>query len=106
VPYKLKFSTAAESQLKALAEGGAANAIKLKKVRRALALLEQDPRYPGLHSHQYENVPGESKARVWDSYVENKTPSAWRIFWMYGPNEIVGGQEVAIISVLAITPHP
>lgn len=106
MPYKLKFSTGAEAQYKALVNGGAAMATKLKKVRRALALLEQDPRYPGLHSHQYESFPGLPKARVWDSYVENKTPNAWRIFWQYGPNEMVDGKEVAVITVLAITPHP
>lgn len=106
MPYKLKFSTGAEAQYQALVTGGAATAAKLKKVRRALALLEQDPRYPGLHSHQYESFPGLPKAKVWDSYVENKTPSAWRIFWMYGPNEMVDGKEIAIITVLAITPHP
>lgn len=104
--YKLKFSSAAEAQYKTLANGGAATAAKLKKVQRALARLEQDPRHPGLHSHQYENFPGLLKAKVWDSYVENKTPSAWRIFWMYGPNEFRDGKEVAVITVLAITPHP
>jgi hypothetical protein len=106
VPYKLKFSTRAETQYQALVNGGAATAAKLKKVQRALALLEQDPRYPGLHSHQYENFPGALKMKVWDSYVENKTPSAWRIFWTYGPNETVNGKEIAAITVLAITPHP
>jgi hypothetical protein len=105
VSYKLKFSTRAESQYQALANGGTSMAAKLKKVQRALALLEQDPRYPGLHSHQYENFPGAPKEKVWDSYVENKTPNAWRIFWTYGPNETADGKEIAIITVLAITPH-
>ena len=106
MPYKLKFSTGAETQYQALVNGGAGTAAKLKKVQRALAQLERDPRYPGLHSHQYENFPGVPKAKVWDSYVENKTPNAWRIFWMYGPNETIEGKEIAVITVLAITPHP
>lgn len=106
MPYRLRFSTGAEAQYKALVSGGAATSAKLKKVRRTLALLEQNPRHPGLHSHQYENFPGLPKAKVWDSYVENKTPSAWRIFWMYGPNELENDAEVSVITVLAITPHP
>jgi hypothetical protein len=106
VPYTLRFSTGAETQYKALVTGGPATAAKLKKVRRTLAPLERDPRYPRLHSRQCENFPGLPKAKVWDSYVENKAPSAWRIFWMYGPNETVGGKEVSVITVLAITPHP
>lgn len=106
MPYKLKFSAGAEAQYNALVNGGPSKAAKLRKVQRALAFLEHDPRHPGLHSHQYESFPGLPKAKVWDSYVENKTPSAWRLFWMYGPNETVDGKEIAIITVLAITPHP
>lgn len=106
MPYKLKFSSGAEAQYTALVSGGAATAAKLRKVQRALGLLEQDPRYPGLHSHQYENFPGLPKAKIWDSYVENRTASAWRIFWMYGPNETVDGKDVPVITVVAIVPHP
>jgi hypothetical protein len=34
--------------------------------------------------------------------VENNTPSAWRIFWRYGPDE----EQQKVITVLAISPHP
>jgi hypothetical protein len=104
--FKLKFSTDAEAQYTALVDGGAATAAKLKKVQKALGLLEQNPRYPGLNSHQYENFPGYPKVKVWDSYVENQAPNAWRIFWMYGPNELNDGTDVPVITILAITPHP
>lgn len=106
MPYTIRFSTRAEAEYKALAGGGAATAGKLRKVQRALARLEQNPRYPGLNSHQYENFPGLPSAKVWDSYVENHTPSAWRIFWIYGPDETDNGQNVSVITVVAITPHP
>jgi hypothetical protein len=43
---------------------------------------------------------------MWDSYVENRTPGAWRIWWMYGPDEIRDDQAVAVITVLDIGPHP
>jgi hypothetical protein len=45
-------------------------------------------------------------AKVWDSYVENRIPGAWRIWWMYGPDEIRDNQTVAVITVLDIGPHP
>lgn len=107
MPYELRFAPAAEARLRGLEAGGAGALRKLKKVRKALAHLQQDPRYPGLNSHQYENFPGvDDKTKVWDSYVENNTPSAWRIFWTYGPNETRDGQEVPVIMILAITPHP
>jgi hypothetical protein len=104
VPYKLRFSSSAAETLTSLENGDANDRTKLKKVRKALALLEQDPRYPGLHSHQYESFPVDKDVKVWDSYVENHTPSAWRIFWRYGPDDL--GVEMPVITVLAIGPHP
>ncbi|MCK2240569.1 MULTISPECIES: hypothetical protein [unclassified Crossiella] len=73
---------------------------KLKKVRKALRLLAQaSPRRPGLHSHDYKSIPGPGGATLWESYVENRTPSAWRIWWIYGPDD---GQ----ITIVTIGPHP
>jgi hypothetical protein len=75
-------------------------AAKFKKVRKALRLLEQvGPRHPGLHSHDYQSIPGPGGATLWESYVENKTPSAWRIWWIYGPDD---GQ----ITIVTVGPHP
>jgi len=104
MPYKLRFAKPARETLKSLESGDANDLQKLKKIRRALARLEENPRHPGLASHQYESFPVDRDVKVWDSYVENKTPSAWRIFWHYGPDEPYG--ELPIITVLAITPHP
>lgn len=102
--YRLRFSRSANATLKALESGGPNERAKLKKVRRALALLEQNPRYPGLNSHQYESFPVDKDVKVWDSYVENRTPSPWRIFWRYGPDE--AEIPLSVITVLAIGPHP
>ncbi len=73
--FKLRFSPSAAAVLKNLESGGPNEQAKLKKVRRTLALLEQDPRYPGLNSHQYESFPVDKDVKVWDSYVESRTPS-------------------------------
>jgi hypothetical protein len=100
--YKLRFAKAARETLTALEAGDANDAAKLKKVRRALGRLEENPKHPGLASHQYESFPVDRDIKVWDSYVENNTPSAWRIFWRYGPNE----PDLPVITVLAIGPHP
>ena len=104
MPFKLRFAKAARETLAALEAGDANDAAKLRKVRRALARLEQNPKHPGLASHPYESFPVDRDVKVWDSYVENNTPSAWRIFWRYGPDE--PGADLPVITVLAITPHP
>lgn len=104
--YTLRFDDDANETLDDLQQGGAATAAKLAKVNRALARLQANPRHPGLNSHLYENFPGFEKEKVWDSYVENNTPSAWRIYWRYGPNETnERGETVPIIKVLVIGPH-
>jgi hypothetical protein len=102
VPYKLRYATQADQALKAL-ESNLGQLGKLKKVRKALRHLETNPRHPGLHSHPYESFPVDRNVKVWDSYVENKTPGAWRIFWRYGPDEPDGQ---LVITVLYIGPHP
>jgi hypothetical protein len=112
--FKLRFSPSAKATLKALESGGPNEQAKLKKVRKALAFLEQNPRYPGLNSHQYETFPVGKDVKVWDSYVENRTPSAWRIFWCFGPDEPgapgkpgeAEAKKLPVITVLAIGPHP
>lgn len=101
MPYKLRFAKQASEMLDLL-KAEASEEARLKKVRKALGQLERNPRHPGLHSHHYESFPADRDVKVWDSYVENNTPSAWRIFWQYGPDE--GGQP--IITVLHIGPHP
>jgi hypothetical protein len=105
VAYELRFSPTAAETVQGLIAGGQGTAIKLKKVRKALGLLQTDPTYPGLHSHLYQHFPGLEKGKVWDSYVENRTPGAWRIYWMYGPNEMRDDAEIAVITVLVIGPH-
>ena len=95
--FDLKFTREADAQLDAL--DVPATQKKHLKVQRALARLEANPKYPSLNSHKYDSMTGSQGEEVWDSYVENHTPSAWRIFWHYGPG-------AGTITVVSITPHP
>src|SRR5688572_13667126 len=72
-----------------------------KQVQKTLSLLSGNPRHPGLSTHEYESIenPFDKRQKVFESYAQNKTPGAYRVFWCYG----TGKQEITII---AITPHP
>ncbi|QDU82461.1 hypothetical protein Pla110_42180 [Polystyrenella longa] len=72
-----------------------------KQVAKTLALLRTNPRHPGLNTHEYDSIenPFDKKKKVFEAYVQNKTPGAYRVFWCYGPDS----KELTII---AITPHP
>jgi hypothetical protein len=72
-----------------------------KQVHKTVTFLSQNPRHPGLHTHDYDSIlnPYDSKQKVFEAYAQNKTPGAYRVFWCYGPDS----QQITII---AITPHP
>lgn len=72
---------------------------KFRKVIKTLRLLAEAPKYPGLNSHKREAEKGPQGEDIWESYVENNRPSAWRVFWFYGP-------DANTITVIAIIPHP
>lgn len=71
------------------------------QVHKTITLLANNPRHPGLRTHEYTSIehPYDSKKKVFEAYAQNNTPSAYRVFWCYGP----GAKELTII---AITPHP
>lgn len=71
----------------------------LKKLGNALKHLSADPKYPGLNSHEITALSARYGMKVWESYLENNTPAAGRIFWVYGPNK-------NDITVIGLEPHP
>lgn len=70
-----------------------------KKLVKALAFLSQNPRHPGLASHEIDDLTRKYGMKIFQSYLENNTPAAGRLFWAYGPAQ-------GDITVLAIEPHP
>ncbi len=96
--FELIFTEKADSQLDAL-ESSKDKKVVLKAVRKTLALMETDLRHPSLQTHEYSNLEVANGEKVFESYAQNRTPGAYRIFWHYGPQK---GQ----ITVVAILPHP
>jgi hypothetical protein len=96
VKFQLKFVPKARATLATLENE---NLKKYKKVLKTLALLQINPRHPGLKTHKYQSLNGPNGEEIFEAYVENKTPAAFRVFWFYGPGK-------AIITIQAITPHP
>ena len=58
--------------------------ILLRKLRKAILLLSMNPKHPGLESHDISALSDRFGVRVWQSYLENRTPAAGRLFWVYG----------------------
>lgn len=72
-----------------------------KQVEKCVRLLLENPRHPGLCTHEFHSIehPHDPSQKVFEAYVQNRTPAAFRLFWCYGPDP---GQ----ITLIAITPHP
>jgi hypothetical protein len=71
-----------------------------KQVNKAINLLSDNPRHTGLNTHEYKSLSNPiDGGKVFESYAQNNTPGAYRVFWCYGPKE-------KQITILAITPHP
>jgi hypothetical protein len=70
-----------------------------KKWGKAMTLLANDPRHPGLKSHEIEALSRRYGEKVWQSYLENNNSEAARMYWVYGP-------EKGMITVIGLEPHP
>ena len=72
-----------------------------KQVHKCLELLANNPRHPGLNTHEFHSLPHpyDPKQKVFEAYAQNRTPGAYRVFWCYGPGR-------GDITVVAITAHP
>jgi hypothetical protein len=70
-----------------------------KKWIKSLGYLSADPRHNSLGSHEINELTRKYGFKIFQSYLENTTPAAGRMFWAYGPNK-------GDITVLAVEPHP
>ena len=96
--YELLFTPQADCDLKELETDPSKKTI-LKSVRKTLGLMETNLRHPSLQTHVFQSLTGPNGEKVFEAYVQQKTPGAYRIFWYYGPDR----KEITIV---VITPHP
>jgi len=68
---------------------------KKTKIDKTIKQLTKDPFYPSLQTKKYD-----SQRNIWQSYVEQNTPSAWRIWWTWSTTE----EDTIIID--SFGPHP
>jgi hypothetical protein len=94
----LEYSDTATRHLRSLKADPSKHRI-LKDVIKALRYMETNLRHPSLNTHEYHALKGPDGEKVFESYAQQNTPGAYRVFWYYGPGK-------NIISILAIIPHP
>ena len=70
-----------------------------KKFVKALGFLSVNPRHNSLATHEISDLSRKHGMKIFQSYLENNTPGAGRLFWAYGPDK-------RDITILAVEPHP
>jgi hypothetical protein len=100
LPQKFVLHLTAEvrDQIRAVSENPAQTGLEFQ-LKAALTKLVHDPKFKGLNSHKYNSFNERYGKEIWESYVQNNTPGAWRIFWFYGPRK----DEITLVLA---TPHP
>ena len=98
MPFKLKFTPEADKQLSEL-ENSPSKKAACKAVLKCLGYMEINLRHNSLQTHEFTSMKGPKGEKVFESYAQQKTPGAYRIFWYYGP-------EKGELTIAAIIPHP
>lgn len=96
--FKIKFTIEAEEHILEL-QANKSKKARFKAVGKVLGLMTVNLRHPSLNTHKFDGFVSPFGGDVFESYAQNKTPGAYRIFWVYGPQK-------SEITILAITPHP
>ncbi|MDI7262085.1 MAG: hypothetical protein QME90_19495 [Thermodesulfobacteriota bacterium] len=96
--FELIFTPQADEDLREIENNPAKKNI-LKAVRKTLGFMETNLRHPSLNTHEFTSLKGPKGEKVFEAYAQQSTPSAYRVFWYYGPRR-------KQITIVAITPHP
>jgi len=102
---ELVFTSEAGRQLRELEKSRRHSGL-LTQIRKTLAFLETNLRHPSLRTHRYHSLRGPDGEEVFEAYVQNDTPAAYRIFFLFGPDRTTGRKRIPVLTIIAITSHP
>ena len=73
---------------------------RFKKAKKAVRLMrEVGPHHPGFCTHPMRTLLGPDRKTIFNSYVENRTPGAWRMYWIWAD------EDQTVVYVVSIGPH-
>ena len=103
---ELRFTLEADKQLIIIENDPSLKSVQ-KQIRKTLRYLETNLRAISLQTHEYQSLTRRYGIKVFEAYVQQKTPGAYRVFWHYGPDETSRDEKrIPIITIVAITRHP
>ena len=98
--FELVFTQRAHEELKHL-ERSPRDSGLVKQVKKTFGFLQTNLRHPSLQTHVFHSLenPYDPREKVFEAYIQQHTPAAYRLFWCYGPQKNQ-------LTIIAITPHP
>lgn len=103
---ELRFKPIADKQLTKLENSPALEGI-LNQVRKVLSYLETNPQANSFQTKLHHSLTKRYGRKIFESYIQQNTPGAYRIFWYYGDDELdKKGKRIPVITIITITPHP
>src|SRR5262245_9786234 len=98
--FELLYTEKADEQLTYL-ENANDKKVAFKAVRKTLGLMEVNLKHPSLNTLPYHDLEGPNGEKVFESYAQNNTPGAYRVFWHYGP----GKGKITIVAIIPPIPN-
>jgi len=95
--FSLCFTPQADQDLRELERLSSKKQV-LKAVRKTLGYMESTLRHPSLFTHEFRSLKGPLGEKVFEAYVQQNSPGAYRVFWYYGPGKNT-------LTIIAIVPH-
>ena len=70
---------------------------KFKKAKKAVKNMRDiGPHYPAFETHPMKTLKGPGGSTIWNSYVENRNPNTWRMYWVW---------KGSVVYILSLGPH-
>lgn len=95
--FQIKFTPESDEQLEEIRAAKDKKNVS-KALNKILGYMETNIRHPSLNTHKYDEFVGPDGEEIFESYVQNNAPGAYRVYWFYGPKK---GQ----ITIIDIAPH-
>ena len=82
---------AAENRARTKAKKSSQEEGRLEQLTKCVRLLLDDPRHPGLQTHEYHSLPHpyRKSEKVFEAYIQHRTSAAYRLFWWPAPKNLI-----------------
>jgi hypothetical protein len=87
--FKIKWTHISEKQYNEIKNDNSKKGL-FKQIKKTIKFLSINPRHQSLNTHEYETLTQQFGQKVFVAYIQNQTPSAYRLFFNYSGADTSG----------------